>query len=459
MMLFWRKKETNNSVELDKFLAELEQTLARGLVPPEEQSPLFAKVYSLLEGPLKEMQSLNRQFIHGVGALLRDMVDSGLKVDDLAANSAQQSSNVQQIGAAIEELSAGAIEVAEAASDASHNAQAALGQSEENVEVVTAALTAFMDMKNEMLAVREEVLALSETVSGIQEVMEFIAEVSDQTRLLALNAKIEAARAGEVGRGFAVVADEVGKLSSRTQECTERVRQLVEEVLPRATAAAVRTEEMAQEAERAGQSVERAEGDLQAIQNHLRHIAEHLESMAAATEEQAAASQEAAATLQEVGHSAQLQAENTQEMADNLAKLGGHVGKLQNVVGSGDHRLSSCDVLELAKADHLLWVHRLHNLFWGREDLEEGEITSHHECRFGRWYYGDAMADMGDSKTFQELEIPHAQVHKLAGDIVRAWSQGQKEEAYNLFAQLQETSTALTNLVDKLAQEAHCPQI
>lgn len=61
-------------------------------------------------------------------------------------------------------------------------------------------------------------------------IVEMINNVAEQTSLLSLNASIEAARAGEAGRGFAVVASEISSLAGQTQEATENIESLIENI-------------------------------------------------------------------------------------------------------------------------------------------------------------------------------------------------------------------------------------
>lgn len=85
-------------------------------------------------------------------------------------------------------------------------------------------------MDAQMLSVKETVGATKEVFTQLQQQIEEISEATKQltgiaanTKMLALNASIEAARAGESGAGFAVVASQVQSLALDSNNCSDQV--------------------------------------------------------------------------------------------------------------------------------------------------------------------------------------------------------------------------------------------
>ena len=76
----------------------------------------------------------------------------------------------------------------------------------------------------------EELSKLTAYTDQMQSIIDVIDNVTSQTSLLSLNASIEAARAGEAGKGFAVVATEISSLAMQTQQATEDITALINNI-------------------------------------------------------------------------------------------------------------------------------------------------------------------------------------------------------------------------------------
>lgn len=244
---------------------------------------------------------------------------------------AQQQSETDQMATAIEEMAATAREVASNTSQASDAAREAKVAMSEGSAVVVSAVEAINDLAHEVESAAGVIAKLKTDSQAIGGVLDVIRNVADQTNLLALNAAIEAARAGEAGRGFAVVADEVQVLASRTQQSTEEIQRMIQQVQAGADGASRAMDASQRQAAAGVDRAGRVHDALAQIGAAVDRIDEMSHQIASAAEEQNAVSADVARSVSAVADSGRQSAQSTSETArasESLAELAARLKEL-----------------------------------------------------------------------------------------------------------------------------------
>ena len=361
--------------------------------------------------------------------------DMNFNFQSVSAAMEQSTSNVNMIASSTEEMTATVNEIAENAEKARVITDGAVKQSQ---------------------AASVKMALLGEAANKIGRVTEAITEISSQTNLLALNATIEAARAGEAGKGFAVVANEIKELAKQTAAATVDIKNQINDMQAN-TAATIE--------------------DIANISEVIVDINSIIDTIATAVVEQSAATGEIAGNIAQASQGiAEVNANvaRSSTMASEIAKriTAGNVTvdeiagsssqvnisahdlqklseRLTKVVGKFKVSTARFDVGAVKKA-HMQWRSRLEGLLNGRSTLRPEEVTSHHECAFGKWYDESGVQTCKQFPVFSKVGEHHEKVHAYARQIVTMFQNGEKEKAAVLMASFETEREELFNKLDEL---------
>ena len=193
----------------------------------EEHKQLASKVSGIANEMIEDFDNskqLNAKLKDAVNTNKQSMSDISLAIEDTAKNIQTQSEMI--LGTKKQVSYAG--KSAEIMVQSSKAVEKAISEGNDVIEQLK---LQFKDVNEANKITVESTERLVNKIYKVSEIVGSILNISSQTNLLALNASIEAARAGEAGRGFSVVADEIRGLSEQTQEATNQITSIIEELI------------------------------------------------------------------------------------------------------------------------------------------------------------------------------------------------------------------------------------
>lgn len=270
----------------------------------------FNKFVSKLQTAIAEVLSIG-DMLSGTSKVLEEGSRKSSNIVD------KQRQEISMAATAINEMGATIMEVARNTNDAADRARTAQGRADEGQQVVRLLVRGVESLAQDMQSSANAIQALKEDTVNVGTVLEVIRGIAEQTNLLALNAAIEAARAGEQGRGFAVVADEVRTLAQRTQQSTQEIRDVIEQLQQGADAAVERMNASREQVNTSVKQVQTAGDALDQISEVVQAIVDLNIQIAAAAEEQSTVTEEVNRNMHNITHQTDETAESASSAADS----------------------------------------------------------------------------------------------------------------------------------------------
>ena len=291
---------------------------------------------------------------------------------------------------------------------------------------------------------------LSKSVNRIGEITGTINSIAEQTSLLSLNAAIEAARAGEAGRGFAVVADEVRKLAERTSESAKDIIEIIEGIGESTNKAVSLISDILRTVQKGMEVSDRASESIAQLSEKMKEVEARITALATAGEEEASTANQLTTAVMDLSRLADEDKHRAKELR-NIAQQ--TMQKLQDLLSDLQKFKLDAFSIEKAKIAHNMWKLKLLKFLEGELEMDPSELVDHTQCYLGKWYYSVGKEKCGHLKTFQDIEPPHIELHKLAREIYELKNAGREDEAKQKLIRVKEVAEKIVSNLDKLKTE------
>lgn len=371
---------------------------------------------------------------------------------DLIYSLDRQTDEIQSSTAATEEITASIAEIARTSTRISEKTNQSVEYALHSQNEIGGALNEIMKTGETFSTIVESFSELQKRVGDIEHVVTLINEIADQTNLLALNASIEAARAGEHGKGFAVVAQEVRKLAENTVSALTEVSTNVKHLKSYSNTVQESITSTTKIIKEATTEAKESLPLLNQIVDEISDINDAVKTTASISEEQSVAIDDVSNRMVQITDLQQDIRELGQSTSVGVHQLSKEIDAFRlSVVNNANVQLSSYALLQLSKADHILWKWKVYNMFLGLEHIRPEDVSSHMDCRLGKWYNSEkARARFANEPAYQQLNTYHAQVHELAKQAATAYSHNDLRTAEQCLSKLEEASSYVIELIDEL---------